>query len=291
MRAPWRRSAEGAANPRTTQLRCVVTVFASILLAACTRPGFVATSDGTRVIESQPVGMARVSLEYSNVYLLRGRAAALVDAGSSSDVDATTSALARVGLRPSDLALVILTHGHGDHAGMAAFFQKHGAKVVVGRGDELQTKVGHNDEMKPTSLFARVLKPFVKLAYEPFVPDVLVDEELDLERYGLPGVRVRRMPGHTRGSLVVLVGPREAIVGDQMLGGILGGAFHASSAGEHYYQLDPARNRCNVHSLVDAGIERFHVGHGGPLTRDAVLEWMSSWSETDHPCASGPMTN
>jgi glyoxylase-like metal-dependent hydrolase (beta-lactamase superfamily II) len=248
----------------------------SIACAACA-PHFRPAVDRGPVLEPPRVEILRVELAYSNVHLLRGSGVVLVDAGSPSDVAAATAALAAEHLRPSDVKAVVLTHGHGDHAGTAAFFQKQGAKIILGLGDEPQAQKGQNDEMTPTSLFARVLKPFVRLDYQPFTPDVLVENELDLSSYGVPGVKARRMPGHTRGSLVVLVGGREAIVGDQMLGGIFGGAFHAGSAGEHYYQLDPKRNRCNVQALLDEGIERFHLGHGGPVSRDSVVAWSKSW--------------
>lgn len=261
-----------------TRVRAILPAAIAVLAAGCS-PRFVPTSHGAPVLEPPPVPIARVSLKYSNLYLLRGDSVALVDAGSPSDIEDLGSALAKVGLRPADVKVVVLTHGHGDHAGMALFLQRSGAKIVVGRGDELQTSVGHNDEMTPQSLFARVLKPVVKLPYDAFQPDVLVDDEADLAAYGLPGVRVKHMPGHTRGSLVVFVGRREAIVGDMMLGGIWGGMFHGETAGDHYYQLDPDQNRCNVQALLDAGIETYHLGHGGPVTRDAVLRWTESWGD------------
>src|SRR5262245_13939944 len=111
-------------------------------------PRFVSTRETSHVLEPPPVEIQRISLAYSNVFLLRSSSgAALVDAGSPSDVADATAALGAVGLRPSDVKVVVLTHGHGDHAGMARFFQKSGSMIVVGRGDELQTTVGHNDEM------------------------------------------------------------------------------------------------------------------------------------------------
>lgn len=243
-------------------------------------PSFVATSSVVPILEPLPATIDRIELAYSNVYLLRhAGTAVLVDAGSGKDVEATTNALGKLGLRPSDVKAVVLTHAHGDHAGMAPFFQKQGVKIVVGRGDEAMTAVGHNDEMIPQSAFAWLIKPIVRLDYDPFTPDVLVDDQLDLASYGMPGVKVRHMPGHTRGSLVIQVGDGEAIVGDMMLGGTLGGAFHASTAGEHYYQLEPARNRCNIRALIDSGIETFHLGHGGPVNRDAVLEHEKAFAD------------
>lgn len=261
----------------------------SWLFAGCS-PRFHSTGAyAPPTLERLPVEIARVDLRYSNMFLLRRRVggpgdthAILVDAGAPSDQDRAVDALANLGLAPRSIDFVILTHGHGDHAGLGSFFQKSGAKIIVGRGDEAQTTVGHNDEMTSRSIFARVLKPFVRLDYARFTPDILVDDTLDLGQQGWAGVHLRRMPGHTRGALVVVVGsspgPREAIVGDQMLGGVWGGTFLQTHAGDHYYQLDPDLNKCNVHALLADGIETFHLGHGGPVQRDSVLQWKKSWS-------------
>jgi hydroxyacylglutathione hydrolase len=250
-----------------------------LVLAGCA-PRFAPARLAEPVLEPPAVTVDRIELRYANVHLLRARGAvALVDSGTPDDAPLISSALDALGLRPEDVKVVILTHGHGDHAGSAAFFQKRGAKILLGRGDETQTTAGHNDEMIPTSWFGSLLKPFVKFDYPPLSPDVLVDDELDLAPWGFPGVRALRMPGHTRGSLVVLLGGREAVVGDQMLGGVWGGLFHAETPGEHYYQLDPGQNRRNIAALLARGIERFHLGHGGPVTRDAVLTWQRNASE------------
>lgn len=50
-------------------------------------------------------------------YVIEGPAPALVETGSQSSVPALLAALADVGLGPSDLASVVVTHIHLDHAG------------------------------------------------------------------------------------------------------------------------------------------------------------------------------
>lgn len=80
------------------------------------------------------------------------------------------------------------------------------------------------------------------------------------------------MRGHTRGSLVVVMANHEAFVGDQMLGGVLGGAGCPDRPGEHYFQADYEQNRRNIRALVRMGVETFYLGHGGPVKRDAVMD-------------------
>ena len=62
-----------------------------------------------------------------------------------------------------------------------------------------------------------------------------------------------------------------AFVGDMMLGGSFGGQLAPSSPGEHYYQADRAQNRRNIQTLLGMGIEKFYLGHGGPVARADVI--------------------
>ena len=78
----------------------------------------------------------------------------------------------------TDLAAVIVTHGHSDHAGLAAEIRRRsGAQLILGRGDLPMVAVGRHDELQPVDFTARVLKRFaLDPHYEAFVPDVLVDD-------------------------------------------------------------------------------------------------------------------
>jgi hydroxyacylglutathione hydrolase len=243
-------------------------------LCACAAPRFATVgpkaSDATTVIE-------RVRLRWSNVYLLRhGDAYALVDAGSPIDRDALYDALVKAGVHPRDVRLVILTHAHADHCGLARLLQLYGAAIVLGAGDVEVAARGENNPLHPTSLLASALVPLFMFPFDPFTPDLVVDagQTLDLTPYGFPDVRVIEMPGHTPGSLVALVGVHEAVVGDMMIGGWFGGVVYANSAGEHYYQADPRANHANVGALLGRGIERFYIGHGGPLDKPTVVGWL-----------------
>src|SRR6185295_13236215 len=178
---------------------------------------------------------------------------ALVDTGSPGEEKALVEALGNAGLAPRDVRIVVVTHGHADHAGTARFWQQNGAKVMVGRDDEVLTRAGHNDDMHATGPLGVLFKPVFDMPYEPFAPDVLVDDETDLGAWGLPGVRARRMPGHTRGSLVVFVGKRDVIAGDLVLGAPFGLSSSSRDVGEHYYQHDRVADTCNIQALIDEG--------------------------------------
>ncbi|MBR5742962.1 MAG: MBL fold metallo-hydrolase [Clostridia bacterium] len=127
-----------------------------------------------------------------NVYAIRGeRGVALVDSGEPCAAETIESSLARWGMGGLPVTHLFLTHGHADHAGCAAYFQKKGAKIVVGEGDAHWLRQGG---------FPADLTPYGDAwTYSPLEPDavfagktVLAFEDFRLTAYPLPG--------HTDGS-------------------------------------------------------------------------------------------
>ncbi|MGH9103980.1 MAG: MBL fold metallo-hydrolase, partial [Acidimicrobiales bacterium] len=86
-------------------------------------------ADGVIEIDTLLGGWERMTAGY----LLTGSSPALVETGSQSSVPAVLEALSDLGVAPSDLASVVVTHIHLDHAGgvgdVAAAFP--GATVSV----------------------------------------------------------------------------------------------------------------------------------------------------------------
>jgi hydroxyacylglutathione hydrolase len=230
-----------------------------------------------------PPVIHQIELSASNVFLVRSKAPILIDAGSPGDLEDLEERLGSLDVRLPDVKLAILTHGHGDHAALGSDYQKAGIKVAMGTGDLPMARAGRNDELKPTNFTAWLIRPFIDYEYKPFVPDILINEAgLDLRPYGL-AAKALQMPGHTPGSVVVLLEDGSAFVGDQLLGGNLGGAFFPGDAGEHYYQADLEANRRNIQTLLKKGVRLFYLGHGGPVTRESVIDWLELDPKTMEP--------
>ena len=88
---------------------------------------------------------------------------------------------------------------------------------------------------------------------------------VDLRPYGADGT-VRHTPGHTSGSLSVELASGDALVGDLIASGVLlGGVIRTGRAIRPPFEDDPATVSAQLLDLVDAGMTRFHMGHGGPL--------------------------
>lgn len=196
----------------------------------------------------------RISLGYNNVYVVGdagGRV--LIDAGP--DYGGASEHIERE-LSGSLPDLVVTTHGHLDHAGLASWWQSRGVPVAIGKGDlhyssgpqlqhdgewdgyvsfversgapeELVVEVLHGlEERRAWSLAASTSTKYppagrerrwpTGLLYRPFAPSLV------LEGDGPPTesseLEVLTSPGHTPGNLVV-IHRREGWLfsGDQLL--------------------------------------------------------------------------
>lgn len=116
---------------------------------------------------------------------------ALVDAGSPDSYGTICENLAYWGYAPEQVTHVLCTHGHDDHAGTAAYFQKLGAKVVVGAADAYMLEQGNFGEASP---FRNHQQPAC-------TPDIIISEDTTLTIGGVT-VDVYCVPGHTNGSVL-----------------------------------------------------------------------------------------
>jgi len=84
--------------------------------------------------------------------------------------------------------IVLLTHGHAEHAGGGIFLQKHGAEIYVHEDDEMMVQLGHK--------FPGMTVPehFTYTGYDP----------LTYDSSEIAGCSIIPTPGHTDGSVCLL---------------------------------------------------------------------------------------
>ncbi len=214
--------------------------------------------------------VTKIRLSLSNAYLVQGERAILVDSGSPGESRSIQRALAQAGVDARSLSLLLHTHGHSDHAGSTAELRRlSGAPVAIHAADATMLRRGRNGPLPPTRLEARLIRPVVDKPFPAVDPDIVFDQELDLIPYGVDG-RVVMTPGHTAGSVSVLLAGGEAIVGDVLMGGFMGGRFRAGKPNLHYFAEDPGQVRRSLENLLAQPVHTLYVGHGGPLVADAV---------------------
>src|SRR5690606_12684803 len=140
------------------------------------------------------------------------------------------------GVRPEDVRVVVVTHEHIDHAGLASRWAALGARIVVGRAGMRTLVVGRSANERtrdarlaeyrrqgmPEDVLAAVrdFHPTRTLQWPPCPADAL-DAAEDRDTFRLADGRTLRliaMAGHTPGNLVALIEEtRELFSGDTLI--------------------------------------------------------------------------
>jgi glyoxylase-like metal-dependent hydrolase (beta-lactamase superfamily II) len=128
------------------------------------------------------------------------------------------------------LDYLVLTHTHFDHAGNALRIrEKYGPKVAVHSTEAAFLESGKTMLPRGTNFFTKMLmhqshRVADKFHVEPCKADILVGERLDLSEAGA-SFSILHTPGHTSGSMSMVVDGEIALVGDAMIGRFPGSVF------------------------------------------------------------------
>ncbi|MEV4127250.1 MBL fold metallo-hydrolase [Nocardia sp. NPDC049707] len=208
-----------------------------------------------------------------NTFLLRGDRPVLVDAGVPGSGPRILEQVVALGVSPTDLAAIVITHGHIDHFGSAVFLrQATGAPIIAHSADLASYRLGRNGgPLPPTGplgwLFGKTPVPHAHT--EPFEPQVIIDGPTALHDYGV-AARILPSPGHTPGSVSVLTDDGDLIAADLIAGRFLG--LFEAPANPPFHE-DRLQNLASIDSMLEQGATTLYVGHGAPLDADRVRRW------------------
>ena len=164
------------------------------------------------------VGIHPITLGVDHCYIIQGERVIMIDGGAPKQAKGFTKAIERLSVKPDDIKLIVLTHGHWDHIGSAKEIKEiTGAKLALHR----QEKDWLEKSLKPMPpgvtvwgrIFVKIMALFMPLVHIPAtdVDIVLEDGEfLSLFEYGIPG-KIVHTPGHSMGSVSVLLETGDAL--------------------------------------------------------------------------------
>ena len=203
-------------------------------------------------------GVNMITCGHGNCYVLRGKRGDIL-------IDTCTKEYRgemEVWLHNYDIRLIVLTHGHIDHIGNAAYFSRlYGADIAMcvydmklARDNNIHRFYGIGAAGK--LLAAASKKGMEKTRAESFGIDVFLDDGMPLgEVFGADCTAVR-LDGHTKGSFGVLCGS-DLYVGDAAMN-FIGPSFPLICE-------SPKAARKSLERIRALKPKRIFFGHGKPV--------------------------
>jgi hydroxyacylglutathione hydrolase len=211
-----------------------------------------------------------INLGMVNAYLIKSSKSILVDTGLHGSADRILKKISSEGINPKDVSLIVITHAHSDHTGsLKELKEATGAKVAVGKKDSDYLAHGMNFPVYSRKPLFKIVSWFLpRISVDGGVtPDIVIDSETDLGEYGAQG-KIIPTPGHTQGSISVVLDSGEAIVGDLVSGGFL----RKKKLQYPHFIHNQSILEESIKKIINLNPRIIFTGHGGPFEMEEVRE-------------------
>lgn len=156
-----------------------------------------------------------------NVYLIQSNEQnILIDTSTRSNLTPLTNSLNLLEVKTIDF--LILTHLHYDHCQSAhEISDKYGCKIIFSHHELIYAKNGFTPVPKGTNPFTRIVSfignkfQLKKHHYHPFKANILITND---SFKIADSIQIIQTPGHSKGSLSVIIDNEIALVGDTLFG-------------------------------------------------------------------------
>ncbi len=213
-----------------------------------------------------------IALGVTNCYIIRHKGMILIDSGVPKKAGSFKKALDKLNISANEIQLILITHAHWDHIGSAKKIKKlTGAKLALHEKEKewLEKPVIHIPPGVTTwgSTFSKIMSFLTKnmKIQSAKVNITLTDNDFPLADWGIPG-KIIYTPGHSPGSVSLLLNSGEAFVGDLAMN-----AFPMKlSPGLPIFadSLETVRESWKL--LLNRGAKVIYPAHGKPFSADII---------------------
>lgn len=206
----------------------------------------------------------------SNAFLVSsGEKYILIDTGRKSKWEELKNKLDELGVNENSMAALILTHTHFDHAENAyKIKENYKTNLIVHKSEEGFIRNGSNPVIKGTNLatgsITRILGESLRklYKYKSADCDIMVEDNFNLVDFGFEAY-ILHTPGHSIGSLSIIIDDEIAIVGDAMFGVFKNSVFPP-------YAEDLVTMIKSWKKLLNTGCSLFIPAHGTENSKELL---------------------
>jgi len=220
-----------------------------------------------------PMQIYPIRFGINRCYLVQEDGIIMIDGGPPNKSAAFQERVRQLPIHPNDIRLIILTHGDFDHVGSARDIKLlTGANITIHENDKLNFENSIYNFPPGTSSWGRflrsVLNPILKitLKFQGGKSDIVLgNSDYPLNDFGING-NIVYTPGHTKGSVSVLLESGDAFVGCLAHNNL---PFRFGP-GLPIFAEDIEQVKESWKSLIQRGARMIYPAHGNPFHVDVI---------------------
>ena len=211
----------------------------------------------------------------SKTFIIRGEKDVLVDTGIGMNIDKFLSLMEEKGVKPEDLSLIIITHGHSDHYALLPELRARiKAPVLCHKNAAESLKTGKSVPAISVSSIGSLLIKLFGMSEPEYPespgPEIQIDGEYDLNEFGVDA-KVIFTPGHTDCSISVITADGRAVIGDFLFDRPFSSKPNFTFIAKDFRQMQESFKK-----LFESGANIFYGAHARPYTRKQLEKLAAS---------------
>lgn len=210
-------------------------------------------------------GVRGTGIWSTNVFILVDGGLTLVDTGFKGRYVQILREIRKLGYTPDDVANIVVTHHHADHIGSLAKLKGiTRAKVFAHLADApyIDGKLQQPGPIHPRWLRTATWPLSGMWITAPVAVDTLIGDGHELPVMG--GIRVVHVPGHTPGSICLLLQKKGLLIVGDLLSHTIGLRLPS-----RIYTADLAQEIQSIKKVAGLDFDIMAFGHGPPLHQKA----------------------